>query len=193
MTNFEFDVLRSTYITPAIVDLASNIAEDNNLTCKQATDLIKHLRHWLGDEAFKLAVEATGVTITAAITPPEPKGFVVPTYDYNTKEEPKKDKRGHKPGTKLGPQLRVEDRNRILDDCIVLTDAAHESGLDRVVIKPEDVGVSPTALRRASAYFVPYFVNSHKPYALDKKPVYGVMGLTVFLRKERKDGNDQVI
>ena len=192
MTNFEFDVLRSTYITPAIVDLASNIAEDNNLTCKQATDLIKHLRHWLGDEAFKLAVEATGVTITAAITP-KPTGFVVPTMPAPVSAPPltkKVDGRGHKPGTKLGPQLRVEDRNRILEDIIVLTDAAHESGLDRLVVKPEDVGVSPTALRRASAYFVSYFVNAHKPYALDKKPVYGVMGLTVFLRKERKDGND---
>ena len=192
MTNYEFDVLRSTYITPAIVDLCSNVAEDNNLTCKQATELVKHLRYWLGDEAFKLAVQASGVTITPA-EQPKPMGFVVPTMPAPVAAPTltkKVDGRGHKPGTKLGPQLRVEDRNRILEDIIVLTDAAHESGLDRVVIKPEDVGVSPTALRRASAYFVNYFVNAHKSYALDKKPVYGVMGLTVFLRKERKDGND---
>ena len=180
--------LRDKYVTPAIIDLASNIAEDRKFELKDAMAFIDLLKDWMGKDAFNVAVGSTA-PIPETITP-EPKGFVVPTYDYTKAEAPKKDGRGHKPGTKLGPQLRVEDRNRILDDCIVLTDAAHESGLDRVVIKPEDVGVSPTALRRASAYFVSYFVNSHKPYALDKKPVYGVMGLTVFLRKERKDGND---
>lgn len=171
--------LRDKYVTPAIVDLCAVIAEDRQFKLAHAMDLLDLIKDWMGEEAYKVAT-ATTPTITAE--PVKPTGFVVPTYDYTKKEEPKKC--GRKPGVKTGPQLRTEERNRILDECLVLCDAAHESGLEKVLITPDDVGCTPTFLRRASEFFVKHFVNSHKPYALDKKPVHGVMGLTVFLRHE---------
>ena len=141
-------------------------------------ELIELIKDWMGEEAFGVA---TAITPTITAEPAKPTGFVVPSYEYK-KEEPKK--AGRKPGVKTGPQLRTEERNRILDECLVLCDAAHESGLEKVLITPEDVGCSHTFLKRASEFFVKHFVNSHKSYALDKKPVHGVMGLTVFLRHE---------
>lgn len=173
--------LRDKYVTPAIIDLCANVAEDRKFELSNAMELIDLLKDWMGEDAFGVAA-----AITPTITEPEPAkptGFVVPTYDYTKKEESPK-KCGRKPGVKTGPQLRTEERNRILDECLVLCDAAHESGLEKVLITPEDVGCSHTFLKRASEFFVRHFVNSHKPYALDKKPVHGVMGLTVFLRHE---------